>query len=59
MHYFAADGNYGDATDLVIVQTSDWTTEDWDIIMDCNDTDRKKVAESIANAKKTIRLLGL
>jgi len=59
MHYFASDGNYGDATNLVILHTDDWTPEDWDIILDCSDSDRLKVAESISTAKKTTRLLGL
>jgi len=28
--FFSKDSSYGDATDLVIVDTSDWTDEDWD-----------------------------
>ena len=32
LHYFAADGNYGSADGLVIVDTSDWDDDDWAII---------------------------
>ena len=27
--YFTADGNYGDATDVTIIDTSDWNETDW------------------------------
>lgn len=30
--YFAADGSYGDASGLVIVDTSAWDESDWDDI---------------------------
>ena len=59
MHYFASDGNYGDSTDLVILHTEDWTHEDWDLVFDCTDDERTRVAESISKSKKAIRLLGL
>jgi hypothetical protein len=59
MHYFANDGQYGDSTDLVILHTEDWTPQDWDLIFDCTDDDRAKVAISISKSKKALRLLGL
>ncbi len=31
-HYFAPDGNYGDATGIVIVDTTHFTEGDWDTI---------------------------
>lgn len=59
-HYFAIDGNYGDATDLILVHTDDWTEEDWDRIFDTNDNDRLAVAKEICDSKQSnIRLLGL
>jgi hypothetical protein len=35
--YFAEDGNYGDASGLVIVDTSDWTEEQWQMIEGTSD----------------------
>lgn len=32
MTYFATDGSYGDPNGLVILDTTDWTPEDWDNI---------------------------
>jgi hypothetical protein len=32
--YFAADGNYGDATGMVIIDTTGWTDEDFAEIKD-------------------------
>lgn len=46
-HYFAADGNYGDALDLVVVDTADWSDEDWALIDEAFDGDRPKIAEEI------------
>jgi hypothetical protein len=28
--YFAADGNYGDATGMVVIDTTGWTDEDFE-----------------------------
>lgn len=30
--YFAKDGSYGDASELVIINTSDWTDYNWETI---------------------------
>lgn len=38
--YFAADGNYGDASGLVIVDTSKWTEEHWQVIEGTSDNFR-------------------
>ena len=35
--YFAKDGNYGDASGLVIVDTSKWTEEQWQMIEETSD----------------------
>ena len=52
MHYFAADGNYGTAHELVIVDTSKWTEEDWDTIESANDWQRPYVAMNITAVKE-------
>lgn len=52
LHYFASDGNYGDASQIVIVHTDDWTNEDWDKIMDASDDERAQVAQDIAEDKR-------
>ncbi len=51
MHYFAIDGNYGDATSMVVVDTKDWTEEDWALIDEASDNDRPTVAEKMAFVK--------
>jgi hypothetical protein len=49
--YFADDGAYGNATGLVIIDTGDWTEEDWDLIDDTQDWERPRVARDIAIQK--------
>ena len=34
--YFAKDGSYGDASGLVIVDTSKWTEDTWQMIRECS-----------------------
>lgn len=48
MHYFSEDGSYGDATDILVVDTSKWTREDWRDINDASDSTRLDVAIAIA-----------
>lgn len=48
IHYFAADGNYGDATNLVIVDTSDWTEDEWADISFAIDANRPLIALSLS-----------
>lgn len=50
-HYFAQDGNYGDATELIIVDTDKWTEDDWLLIEDAHDSERADLAERIANER--------
>lgn len=47
MHYFAKDGNYGDALGLVVVDTSEWTEQDWVLIDEAMDDERPEIAEQI------------
>ena len=35
--YFAKDGSYGDASGLVIVDTSKWSEETWQMIEETSD----------------------
>jgi hypothetical protein len=48
--YFAADGSYGNAEGLIIVDTSDWTEEEWDIIDETTDSTRVSIAEQLAKS---------
>lgn len=51
-HYFSADGNYGDAESLTVVDTSNWTNEDWDTIDETVDYQRVIVARQIESKYK-------
>jgi len=42
--YFAADGNYGDATGMVIIDTTGWTDEDFAELDEASDGDRPREA---------------
>lgn len=46
--YFAADGSYGNAADLIILDTSDWSTDEWEIIDEVRDIDRVRVAYELS-----------
>lgn len=50
-HYFADDGNYGDANGLVVIDTGHFTDEDWTLIEQTSDWQRAVVARDIALAK--------
>lgn len=54
LHYFATDGNYGSADQLVIVDTSDWDVEEWDIVDQTPERDRAMVAFQMAQGKGQI-----
>lgn len=45
--YFSNDGSYGSAEDMVILDTSDWTADDWDVIEYSTDMHRVEAAEMI------------
>ena len=40
IHYFAVDGNYGDASLMCVIDTSDWTEAMWHTIEETSDSDR-------------------
>lgn len=46
-HYFSPDGNYGDATGLVVIDTEDWSPADWDYIEGLSEGRRAEVAEDL------------
>lgn len=50
--YFAADGTYGDADQLIVVDTTDWTEYEWETIaLGEPNTGFLQLAEHIAVAK--------
>ena len=46
--YFAKDGNFGDASDLKLIDVSEWTEADWDEVQNETDEYRFSVAQAIA-----------
>lgn len=51
-HYFAMDGNYGDAEKIVIVDTSDWDEDDWAAVEYARDgEERMEIARAIADGE--------
>lgn len=50
LHYFAADGSYGDAVGLVVMETTMWTADDWDIIDQASDLHRVHVARLLTES---------
>lgn len=47
-HYFAQDGNYGDAEEILIVDTDLWTEENWQELEDAYDNERPTIAQAIS-----------
>lgn len=46
-HYFATDGNYGDAEDLVVIDSDLFTEDDWTAIGEELDYYRIELAKTI------------
>jgi len=55
-HYFATDGNYGNAENLVIIDTTDWTEDEWDIIDQSPENDRTKIAQQLSQGQNENQL---
>jgi hypothetical protein len=53
--YFAIDGNYGNADGIVIVETSDWSEDDWSAVEMAGDADRASVAYALAKSDEQQR----
>ena len=49
LYYFAEDGTYGDASKLVIIETTDWNENDWEEIEETPDWDRPRTSKIINN----------
>lgn len=58
--YFAADGNYGNAAGLTVMETTNWEEVDWEIIEATSDEHRpavsKLITESYENREALIEL---
>lgn len=46
-HYFASDGNYGDADGIGVYDTTNWTDREWQLINDATDGRRLRIARNI------------
>jgi hypothetical protein len=52
-HYFAADGSYG-TSNIIVIDTTDWSPEEWEIVDNATDQERISIAYQISeNAKPT------
>ena len=49
--YFAADGNYGTAIGLEVVDTARWTKQDWAKIEEASDSERAIVAKALTKKR--------
>lgn len=47
--YFALDGSYGNAVDILIANTDNWTEEDWQTVEEASDSERLEVARNLTN----------
>lgn len=47
--YFAKDGNYGDAAGVTIIDTSDWTDSDFEMLDGVSDENRPLAARTISD----------
>lgn len=54
--YFASDGNFGDAEGMVMVDTTDWTEEEWEIIENARESDRAEIASQLSTPKNENQL---
>ena len=48
--YFASDGSYGDADGIVLIDTTDWESPEWEEIDNMTDSERYEFATMLANA---------
>lgn len=45
--YFTSDGSYGDSMGMCVIDTSGWSSADWDKIEEASDSERAGVAHQI------------
>lgn len=55
-HFFSNDGSYGDSDDILIVETDDWSEDDWRDIQDASDMTRLAIAREIAEKHRDKRV---
>jgi len=54
LHYFAEDGSYGDASNLEVIDTSEWTEKEWEEVEEASDSTRVYIASYIANKVRDV-----
>lgn len=52
--YFAQDGSYGEADDILICDTTKWVGDDWDEIIEAADMHRLEAAQEIHDRYLTL-----
>lgn len=57
--YFAADGSYGDAEHLILLDTSDWSDEKWEEVNQMTNVERCLFADKERFAKIDEDMLSL
>jgi len=50
-YYFAQDGNWGSAEEILLVDTTNWTEEDWELIEDATDSERGQIAQRLSEER--------
>jgi hypothetical protein len=50
--WFTTDGTYGNESDLTVIDTANWTTNDWHDVEACSDAERLELALSIAKKRQ-------
>jgi hypothetical protein len=50
LSYFAEDGSYGDASGILVMETTHFSELDWQMLEDCSDEQRTTVARLIVES---------
>jgi hypothetical protein len=50
LSYFAEDGSYGDASGILVMETTHFSELDWQMLQDCSDEQRTTVARLIVES---------
>jgi len=50
LSYFAEDGAYGDASGILVMETTHFSELDWQMLQDCSDEQRTAVARLIVES---------
>ena len=53
--YFTQDGTYGDAEDILVVDTTNWTEDDWERVGEVPDSIRLLTAYNILREKAKVK----